>query len=519
MVNSLQGISALDPRVAATEKFIKEKQIPPDQVEDFLLSMGADPRLASLVFKYRKVKEAAENQQKSPPSTSNVAEEVSNQYAQLKQQERMRQGVAGIPAPNLARAPMRGGITGQAAPQAQMAGGGIVAFANGGRPPRTYTVDPEGNVDIGSVGDLIPYEAPVEPKTASKSTSVLRRIAGNPLLRRAGYAGLGLTALSAFLGDDEEEKKKEEPKVELIGLTDEQRRMLAERDATAGPVQSDAAMPGAPKFRGADFSQYREAIKEAEKNVPTDRKAAFNEEIQRLKDIGAFEGIEERQKTLKEQKEKATMSPEKRFWLSFAQAGFAASAKGARNLWETLSMGGAEGMKVYQSMKDKEAETLERIADKELQLKDLMVARKTGAMERGDRRFDEARKDLRDLRLQYQEQRNINSRAESQFNANIYGTQVQAAIAKMSRDQKAAFEGLQRQYQRDITASMSTQDPKMRAALETRAKETLQALGNLAKTDPSVIGRLLEQEIENQIVNKNRQGGGSAGGETYLGSI
>ena len=79
MANSLQGISALDPRVAATDNFIQEKQIPPDQVEDFLLSMGADPRLASLVFKYRKVKEAAENQQKGPPSTSNVAEEVSNQ--------------------------------------------------------------------------------------------------------------------------------------------------------------------------------------------------------------------------------------------------------------------------------------------------------------------------------------------------------------------------------------------------------------------------------------------------------
>ena len=517
MADSLQGISALDPRVAATDKFIQEKKIPPDQVEDFLLSMGADPRLASLVFKYRKVREAAETQQKQPPSTSNVADEISNQYAQLKQQERMRQGVAAMPAPNLARAPMRGGITGQPAPQAQMAGGGIVAFANGGRPPRTFTVDPEGNVDIGSVGDLIPYEAPVEPDTPRKA-SLLRRIARNPLLRRAGYAGLGLTALSAFLGDDEEEKKKEEPKVEQLGLTDAQRRMLAERDAAAGPVQSDFAMPGAPKFRGADFSQYETAIKEAEKNVPANRKAAYEEEMQRLKDIGAFEGIEARRKTLKEQKEKATMSPDKRFWLSFAQAGFAASAKGARNLWETLSMGGAEGMKAYQAMKDKEAETLERIADKELQLQDMMVARKTGAMERGDKRFDDTRKELRDLRLQYSEQKNINNRAASQFEANIYGTQVQASIAKMSREQKAAFEGLQRQYQRDVTAAMSTQDPQMRAALEARSKETLQALGNLAKTDPSVIGRLLEQELENQIVRKNKQGS-SSGGETYLGSM
>ena len=129
----MYGISALDPRVAATDKFIQEKQIPPDKVEDFLLGMGADPKLASLVFKYRKVREAAENQPKAPPMASNVAQDISNQYAQLKQQERMQQGIAAMPVPAIANAPMQGGITGQ--PVVRAAGGGLIAFDEGGTVP------------------------------------------------------------------------------------------------------------------------------------------------------------------------------------------------------------------------------------------------------------------------------------------------------------------------------------------------------------------------------------------------
>jgi hypothetical protein len=40
------GLTALDPRVAAVEKFIQDKQVPSQQVPEFLMSMGADPRLA-----------------------------------------------------------------------------------------------------------------------------------------------------------------------------------------------------------------------------------------------------------------------------------------------------------------------------------------------------------------------------------------------------------------------------------------------------------------------------------------
>ena len=444
MADSLQGISALDPRVAATDKFIQEKKIPPDQVEDFLLSMGADPRLASLVFKYRKVREAAETQQKQPPSTSNVADEISNQYAQLKQQERMRQGVAAMPAPNLARAPMRGGITGQPAPQAQMAGGGIVAFANGGRPPRTFNVDPEGNVDIGSAGDLIAYEAPVEREVARKS-GILSRIIRNPLLRRAGYAGLGLTALGAFLGDDDEPSKPTGAKVERVpeGLSDEDYATIRQLEAQKKDRTASAAgagLPAPPKFVESDISALKGRVDRAKSQLPKDEQAAIDAELAREKPY--LDTLATRRAILEEQEKKETTSPEKKFWMAFAQAGFAASAKGARNLWETLSIGGAEGMKAYESMKDKERQLLERIQDKKFQIDDLSAQVKRSASKTGIERLDRLNKEYSDAvgdltRVQVGIDTAKNTRAGQiwETQAREAGADRRAALTRDQRDQ------------------------------------------------------------------------------------
>lgn len=126
MAYEMEGITALDPRVAATEQFISEKQIPPDQVPDFLMQMGADPKLAGLVFKYQRLKNAAAQQQ-GPTPTSTVAQDVDQQYAQL------QSGLGSLPAPVMENAQFQGGIApDQEAPPQMMAGGGIVAFSNGG---------------------------------------------------------------------------------------------------------------------------------------------------------------------------------------------------------------------------------------------------------------------------------------------------------------------------------------------------------------------------------------------------
>jgi len=483
MSRELYGISALDPKVAATNKFIQDKQIPPDKVEDFLLSMGADPKLASLVFKYRRVQEAAKQQQNQPP-TASVDQEVSSQYAQLKQQERMGQGVASMPAPNLARAPMQGGITGQ--PMPQMAGGGIVAFDNGGDVPHWSTVEDDAKTS---------NETP-------RKKGVLRRIVGNPIVRRAGGLGLLATALGAFLGDDE--PKAEGATVEQAeeGLTDEDMAILA-RDQAAQKEDTQVAtptkinLPAAPTFKRPDLTPFTEAIAEAEKRVPKDREAALAEEMAREEQLGETKVIEARGKELKAQREKAVTSPEKKFWLAFAQAGFAASAKGARDLWETLSIGGVEGMKAYEAMKDKEAATLEKIADKELQLTSMSAAIKRGAMERGDKRFDDARREYQTLKLQYAAQMASIATAENAFGANIYGTQVQSAntqaqiAAADSRASRAAGAKAGNLDSLIASAVAKANDFRLpaqeRAAYQKQAKSLIAQLREINAAAPGVI--------------------------------
>jgi hypothetical protein len=304
----------------------------------------------------------------------------------------MGQGVAGMPAPNLARAPMQGGITGQ--PMPQMAGGGIVAFAKGGS-SRTYTVDPEGNVDIGEGRDMIPYETEAPSPKSSSKAGILRRIAGNPLLRRAGYAGLGLTALSALLGD--EEPKVEGATVEQAeeGLTDEDMAILARdqaaraaKPAAAAPSGSGVRMPSAPKFEEPTeaLKTLKDIVTKREARLPKDEQAAIETEMASKKEY--LDQLKSREAGIAQQEKEGTTSSDKKFWLAFAQAGFAASAKGARDLWETLSIGGVEGIKAYESMKEKEQQLRERLQEKKFRLEDLREQIKSGATTAGRARYD-----------------------------------------------------------------------------------------------------------------------------------
>ena len=477
MSRELYGISALDPKVAATNKFIQDKQIPPDKVEDFLLSMGADPKLASLVFKYRRVQEAAKQQQNQPP-TASVDQEVSSQYAQLKQQERMGQGVASMPAPNLARAPMQGGITGQ--PMPQMAGGGIVAFDNGGDVPHWSTVEDDAKTS---------NETP-------RKKGVLRRIVGNPIVRRAGGLGLLATALGAFLGDDE--PKAEGATVEQAeeGLTDEDMAILA-RDQAAQKEDTQVAtptkinLPAAPTFKRPDLTPFTEAIAEAEKRVPKDREAALAEEMAREEQLGETKVIEARGKELKAQREKAVTSPEKKFWLAFAQAGFAASAKGARDLWETLSIGGVEGIKAYESMKEKEQQLRERLQDKRFQLDDIEAQVKRGASKAGLDRLDKLRAEVTAAQGDLTRTKVAIGLAEqSEAGANFRAAAAQQGADRRARELAATRANKQKSeedYYADIRAAQRTTNPNLKAAHLARAENTRLAKEKLEQAESSFL--------------------------------
>jgi hypothetical protein len=143
------GLTALDPRVAAVEKFIQDKQVPSQQVPEFLMSMGADPRLAGLVMRYQRLKAVAPQAQQGPPPTSTVAQDVQNaemQKAMAERQMAMQKAneVQRILAAQRLAAQRTTGIGQLPAPvmdNANFAGGGIVAFQEGGVAYAAYPDD------------------------------------------------------------------------------------------------------------------------------------------------------------------------------------------------------------------------------------------------------------------------------------------------------------------------------------------------------------------------------------------
>lgn len=186
MDNEMAGLSALDPRVAAADKFIQDKKIPPDQVPAFLLSMGQDPRLAGLVMRFRKLKQATEAQKNAPQGQqTTAAQDIHSAYDNMKRQEveqavRERQrmsGLATVPAPTLARA--------------GFAGGGIVAFA-GDDGSLVQSNTPVADLSKLSQQDL-------EAMSKSQDTIMAQR-AVSEMLRRTGYVDIGKKYAEAFRG-------------------------------------------------------------------------------------------------------------------------------------------------------------------------------------------------------------------------------------------------------------------------------------------------------------------------------
>ena len=520
MAYETQGISALDPRVAATEKFINENNIPPEQVPDFLMQMGADPKLAGLVFKYRRLQSAAGQQQNQPPA-STVAQDVDQQYAQ------MQQGVASLPAPVMENAQFQGGIAPpqEEAPPQGMAGGGIVAFSNGGS-PRVFTVDPAGNVDTSSRA-IVPYEAPAPSAAPSSSaTGGIRGILSRSVSAAARFNPIkhpGMTAALlglAYLLTPEEKKAAEKAQVNPEGLTDEDRAVIAAAEKRLGPqlqnMGSDVSMPERPQFARPDTSALDAAISEYEKGMPKTREEAIAQQRAMEEEIGETKAIAARREKLEKQLEKSEMPTEKRFWLAFAQAGFAASAKGARNLWETLSKGGEEGLKAYQSMKDKEEATRERLEDKLLQLDSMESAIKRGVITRGDAEYKRTQRELLDLREKQATQNIALTTAQNTLSAQLYNTErtsaTQLRLAEMSKSQRQeAVANLEKQYTADILAAQKATDPKLRAAYGRRAQETLNALAEFQKTDPSVIRSVVSMQMQRDLIQGGPGGGAGDG--------
>jgi hypothetical protein len=162
----MSGISQLDPFVAQAEQHISQQQMPPDKAVEYLLSKGVDPRLASLVMKYRMLKQSAGTPQ---APTKTVSQEIDDKVNSMATQR--QQGVAGLSVPNQ--------MFGAATPATKgMAGGGIVAFADEG-----LVEDPSSYGDFGP--DPIPAFQSINNKVGAGVAAIPGMIPGYDALQAA----------------------------------------------------------------------------------------------------------------------------------------------------------------------------------------------------------------------------------------------------------------------------------------------------------------------------------------------
>ena len=128
--DSLAGLPTLDPTVAAYKKFIEQNKGQASDLYQFLASdqgKALDPKLAGAMIALDRLQKAAANPPAQAPQSTVVDDIQKAGLAAAHQQMQAQRSIPPQQAGIRSVAPQRGPIP-------QMRGGGVVAFAEGGRP-------------------------------------------------------------------------------------------------------------------------------------------------------------------------------------------------------------------------------------------------------------------------------------------------------------------------------------------------------------------------------------------------
>lgn len=489
---NISGLTALDPRVIATEKFIESKKIPPDQVPQFLMKMGADPRLVGLVSKYQQLQQAAAQQPKGPMPTTTVAQDVNAQAMAMAPQR--QQGVAALPAPVM--------------DQAKFAGGGIVAFAG-----------PDGS-DVTDLTKLSDAELEALSKQAKDRNTAVA--VWNEFSRRRGfdkspadYAREGLSGIRQSLGMGRYAPGAPRPQApaeaarpasvpstfagsQFDPVTRAQAGLTSVMTGANRPQPpAGVRMPTAPGV-GATSSVdalYDKAIKDAQ-----ERKM-----YERVKDTTTPEEVAE----LKEKLKKLPEDKKRDAYLALAQAGFtmaqAASQRGATALG-ALGAGGTEGIKQLTAL-NKEYKQLDRDLNKEMR----SLQRYQTQVENQDRErnfnFEQSKADrIESLRLAKAQTKEQRDQFAESIGLKREGLNIERRAVDAKRDSRADIE---RAYWEAIQSGDNV-----------RAKQALDALTKIGEASSSYLSTQLREANRNPYAMGIPGAGGIGGGGqfTVLGS-
>jgi hypothetical protein len=442
----ISGLSALDPRVAATEKFISDKNIPTEQVPAFLMSMGADPRLAGLVLRYQRLKSAgAQGESKAPQST--VAQDI----------EAQQQGIAAPMAPPPNRDQGVGSLPAPVMDRAKFAGGGIVAFQNGGDP-----------IEVAKK-QLLEMISEAESQGDFNKATVLRGqlrrvVSGNP----ESMAPQEPRDIGALLRGNVAESRpylnKPAPAPDTVpvnpaaaattGRTQRDwanaKQQNRRTPAATAPVPDVFALSdiGGTPAASSGTTQINEGLKILRDQVDALKKAKPEDREARYRAAGIEDMTPKQLAKIEERISKLSGDKKRDAYMALAQAGFkmaAAASKPGASLLGAFGEGASEGAKMMSDVNKEYRGLQSDLEDKVMAIQRYQQERKEGKIDKSIEREQELAKDL----------------SEAQRNLATYSEQVRqfGVTDARVRQQMEANQDPVRLLKR---AYLSTKDPRKR---------------------------------------------------------
>lgn len=453
------GVAALDPKVAAYKKFVKQNLGQPELLQFLQSEQGKqlDPNLAGAMIVLEQLEKARDRTPQGPPPKTSVIQDVGMAGLQKAQEAQMAQGLPQFPNPGMANAQFQGGI---ATPPQQMASGGIVAFTQGGPSSPVWTDAQEKRLnnlqnlmDAGYV-----FGAYGEHVTGVERSDELRAAQESA---REEYLSLG--KLKRQVEAAREEGKRQQR------IAAERAKYLGEEPAAA-PAPASAAKP-APQVAGPSTAIPKPPVEKRAIN-PLVEKRAINppeetnifggsavkgardqiselkssaENLRPQKDFGAYladiqarnekQGIgasaTQYKDYLAKQESEIKSDFQKDRWLAVAEAGFAMANAAAQNpqagFLGALSVGGMAGAKQYTASLKEYRKSLDQMQNAKFAL-----AQSLEAQRREDSR--EAREELGKDRDRFDRAYSNYVTAATSLSSTLVGAETSNRIAAANRE-------------------------------------------------------------------------------------
>jgi hypothetical protein len=476
------GVAALDPKVASYKKFIKDNLGQPDLLQFLQSDQGKklDPNLAGAMIVLDQLEKARDNSPKGPAPTTSVVQDVGMAALQKAQQARMamapQQGIAQLPNPAMANAQFQGGI---AAPTRQMAGGGIVAFAEGtGNPGNSFVLAPSEVYTDTSLDEYVRrrFGAGLDQLDPNQKQDVFRayeqdymqardrakaREAADPRTRR-GYvppvaAAPAMAATSPAIASTAMPPAAAPPPGPVatsvaaagagpaIGVEQGPGRAQTPPPGKIGgpPAERPPVRPPAEPniFGGPAITAARKQIQdlrgEAESLKPTKEFDAYLADVQARNEkqgIGAAAAQYKDYLSKHEAEIKDNFKNDR--WMAVAEAGFAMANAAAQNpqagFLGALSVGGMAGAKQYTASLKDYRKSLDQMQDAKFALAQSMEAQK-----REDSR--EARTELEKDRARYDHAWDRYVTAATSLSSTLVSAETSEKIAKANRAARVEY--------------------------------------------------------------------------------